>query len=1222
MENAAGVPAAFFFVYGKNCSFNLWVLLDFYVLFNNFASSNMIKMKRLLKALTAVFLMTAMVFAAGCHKDPIIDDDENGNGDSGGGTTEGMYLGIIGFNDQLKTKPIGLLNTSTENSFINFINDLEMRDGTALYHADYTALNWLQTATLPSDLINVSIVTFTDGLDNASMMLNDNFNSQTEYLNAINNRIRTDKVGGLSIDAYAIGMKGNDVQDEASFRQNLQKLSSSPANVFEVENMEYVTLKFREIASSLNNETTTIVGTMIKVPGGYDNNTLIRITFDNVNNGNSSSKYIEATYTRENGQGKLNNINYYGLQSTSGSVVMSDRLDGACYWYTFADLKTPDGTPVTNTANMKLWRYISSTAEWQSESEFAPSSYSDVQVERKSAMVILVLDCTTSLGDDYGMMKTAAGEFVRMLNHFGDIVGGDDEAPTVTTADVSNITNYSARCGGTIIDAGGSDIAYCGVCWSQHENPTLNDNFVYSEGLTTNQFTCLITELEGGMTYYVRAFAMNGTGVGYGEQKVFTTGTGGGGNSDIPIGRVYTIDEILQLEPGSVFQEPASVYGIVTADEASGNLIKASYLQDRRTGKAIQLFYNNPSNIRIGDSIRVCLEGVMFSIYNNLPQLTYWLYPEEHFIVLASNRPIEPTPATITGIQAGMFPAGSLVRLENVVFTEHTTFADLGHSTYGNRILADINNLNNDIIVRTSNYADFASDSLPNRACNLTAIASIYATTWQLILRDRNDIEEFGDPFPDPGNGGVIHNLPYVQSFNSGFGSYMTYDVLGAQSWEIDYCTAKMSGYVNSTNYANEDWLISSPVAITGVSDAKIVIEYIGRYFNNINNEITIWASTNYTLADNPNTAIWRQLPVTLSEGNNWSNFITSEISLTEYVGQTVTIAVKYTSTDSKAGTIEIQKISIVEGVAAPEPPISETQHIPYTQSFAYEFGTYMTYNVSGAQNWVIDYSTAKMTGYMSGVSYDNEDWLISSPVEITGVNNAKMTMMYIGRYFENINEDVTVWVSTNYNFGDNPTTATWRQLSSTLSVGGDWSTFFSTEIDMNAYVGQTVVVAVKYLSTSSQAGTIEIKSISIEEGNAVPPGISEGSGTANDPYNVAAGRSHQNTSTVAWVRGYIVGAVKSGVSSVTSNNDINWSAQFDLATNVVIADNPTCREIDNCIIVNLPAGKPLRTEVNLVDHPENYGKRLTVLGTLRSYFGKAGMRDSEGTEDDFVLEE
>lgn len=1038
-------------------------------------------MKSFMKAMSAVLLLSVVFFATGCHKDPNGNGNEDG-GDSGGGTAEGMYLGVIGFNDQLKTKPIGLLSNSTENSFINFINDLEMHDGTALYHADYTALNWLQTATLPSDLINVSIVTFTDGLDNASMMLNDNFSSQTEFLNAINNRIRTDKVGGLNIDAYAIGMKGNDVQDEATFRQNLQKLSSSPANVFEVENMEYVTLKFREIAGSLNNETTTIVGTKIKVPGGYDNNTIIRITFDDVNNGNYSNKYIEATYTRENGQGKLSNVNYCGLQSTSGSVVMSDRLDGACYWYTFAELKTPEGIPVTNTSNMKLWRYISSTAEWQSESEFAPSSYSDVQVERKSAIVILVLDCTTSLGSDFGMMKDAAGEFVRMLNHYGDIIGGDDGAPTVITTDVSNVTSNTARCGGAIIDDGGSEIAYCGVCWSQQQNPTLSDSFVYSEGSTEDQFSCLITGLEAGMTYYVRAFAMNGMGVGYGEQKVFTTEIGGGGNQDIPIGRVYTIEEILNLEPGFIFQEPASVYGIVTADEVSGNLYKTSFIQDRRSGKAIQLYYNNPSNIRIGDSIRVCLEGVVFVMYSNLPQLSYVLNAEENFIVLASHRPIEPTPATITGIKAGMFPAGSLVRLENVMFTEHTTFADLGHGTYGNRILADVNNPDNSTILRTSPNAYFAYDTLPNRACNLTAIASIYATTWQMILRDKNDIEEFGDPFPDPGSGGDIHNLPYIQSFNSEFGSYMTYDVLGAQSWEIDYNTAKMSGYASSVNYANEDWLISSPVAITGVNDAKMVMEYIGRYFNNINNEITIWASTNYTFGNNPNTAIWRQLPATLSEGNNWSDFISSEISLTEYVGQTVTTAVRYTSTDSKAGTIEIQKISIMEGSAVTPTPDPEPDQI-FSESFSAGQGNFSIQDVIISEQLTYiwqhapNYSCMKASSYF-GQAYDAESWLVSPVINLSGGGTATMRFNQAVNY-ASPNGILYVMVSTNYN-GD-VTTATWNELSvSEWPTGNNW-TFITSTADLTPYIGQNVTIAFKYTATTSASATWEVKDVVIE---------------------------------------------------------------------------------------------------------------------------------------------
>ncbi|MBR3493566.1 MAG: hypothetical protein IKH44_14860, partial [Bacteroidales bacterium] len=61
---------------------------------------------------------------------------------------------------------------------------------------------------------------------------------------------------------------------------------------------------------------------------------------------------------------------------------------------------------------------------------------------------------------------------------------------------------------------------------------------------------------------------------------------------ELPIGRVYTISEILALEPGTVFNEDASVYGIITADEVSGNLYKAAFMQDRATGAAIELYLN------------------------------------------------------------------------------------------------------------------------------------------------------------------------------------------------------------------------------------------------------------------------------------------------------------------------------------------------------------------------------------------------------------------------------------------------------------------------------------------------------------------------------------------------------------------------------------------------------------------------------------------------------
>ncbi len=503
------------------------------------------------------------------------------------------------------------------------------------------------------------------------------------------------------------------------------------------------------------------------------------------------------------------------------------------------------------------------------------------------------------------------------------------------------------------------------------------------------------------------------------------------------------------------------------------------------------------------------------------------------------------------------------------------------------------------------------------------------------VYSDKVIQEQFGDEtislaFPEIVSGGVVQYLPYCQTFDSEFGTYTTYDFMGPQSWTIEYNTAHMSGYSGGSYYSNDDWLISSPVALTDVTDAKITIRYIVRYLN-MDENITIWASTNYDCGSNPMTATWMQLPVTLTPTNNWNDFQTDEISLNQFIGQIVTVAVRYTCTDSQASTIEIQSICIEEGTAGggptPPGPGVEVQSLPYHQSFVSEFGTYMTFDEMGPQSWEIDYSTAKMTGYANSTNYANIDWLISSPVAITGVSDAKMTMVYIGRYFNNINDEITVWASTDYTWGDDPTNANWAQVHASLTPGSNWNDFVTTEIALTEYVGQTVTFAVKYTSTDTKAGTLEIQSITIEEGSGVTPpepptpGQGEGSGTFDDPYNVAAGIELQSEEPIAWVHGYIVGAVKSGLTSVSSNADINWSAPFDLATNVVIADDATCHEISQCIIVNLPAGKPLRAEVNLVDYPDNLGKHLAVLGKLRRYFAQAGLRDSNGTLADFVLE-
>ena len=410
----------------------------------------------------------------------------NGGGGGGGGTQEGMYVGVIGFNDELKTKNISLLNGSSQGSFTSFIDGLGMSDGTALYYADETALNWFQSATLPNDLFNVSLLTFTDGLDNASLMLNGNYDNMESYLNAVSNRIHNDRVKGKPINAYSIGLKGQDMTDEQAFQQTLGKLASHSFNVYLADNMDVVIQHFREIADQLYNEITT-VNTNVKIPGGYDQNTTIRLTFDNVSNANNSSRYIQAVFSRENGRGKLDNINYYGLQSSSSSLVYSTSQAGSAYWYPFSDLKV-NGQALTNLDNMKLWVYRNSS--WQPESEFTPSNSTNTTATQKSTVAILVLDCTTSLGaTDFNKMKDAAKAFITTLNaNSGGGGGGGTQQYTINVS--SNPTSGGTVSGGGTFNSGTS----CTVTATANSGYTFQRWTVNGTQVSTNaNYTFMVT---------------------------------------------------------------------------------------------------------------------------------------------------------------------------------------------------------------------------------------------------------------------------------------------------------------------------------------------------------------------------------------------------------------------------------------------------------------------------------------------------------------------------------------------------------------------------------------------------------------------------------------------------------------------------------------------------------------------------------------------------------
>lgn len=95
-------------------------------------------------------------------------------------------------------------------------------------------------------------------------------------------------------------------------------------------------------------------------------------------------------------------------------------------------------------------------------------------------------------------------------------------SPSVSTSEATDVYASSATLGGTVTDAHGFNITERGVCWSTSPYPTIdNETKIIGSGL--GDFSATVTELQKETTYYVRAYAINSAGVGYGEDVVFTT---------------------------------------------------------------------------------------------------------------------------------------------------------------------------------------------------------------------------------------------------------------------------------------------------------------------------------------------------------------------------------------------------------------------------------------------------------------------------------------------------------------------------------------------------------------------------------------------------------------------------------------------------------------------------------------------------------------------------
>lgn len=94
------------------------------------------------------------------------------------------------------------------------------------------------------------------------------------------------------------------------------------------------------------------------------------------------------------------------------------------------------------------------------------------------------------------------------------------QLPTVITFPVSDIEQQTATSGGSVTSE--LNITARGVCWSTHQIPTILDS-ISIDGTETGSFSSYLLNMKSDSTYYVRAYATNSVGTGYGSEMKFKT---------------------------------------------------------------------------------------------------------------------------------------------------------------------------------------------------------------------------------------------------------------------------------------------------------------------------------------------------------------------------------------------------------------------------------------------------------------------------------------------------------------------------------------------------------------------------------------------------------------------------------------------------------------------------------------------------------------------------
>lgn len=193
------------------------------------------------------------------------------------------------------------------------------------------------------------------------------------------------------------------------------------------------------------------------------------------------------------------------------------------------------------------------------------------------------------------------------------------------------------------------------------------------------------------------------------------------------------------------------------------------------------------------------------------------------------------------------------------------------------------------------------------------------------------------------------------------------------------------------------------------------------------------------------------------------------------------------------------------------------------SESFSSSLGKFQSKAASGDLEWIIDYSSAVITGYKdfdgdgkkenkAGVTY-----LVGPAIDLADVTAAYVSISQAINYEKStIKDDHKLLASEDYTNDVNA--ATWTELPLLFDGVGGSFTFVDQQVQIpESLMGKKINLALKHTAHDSYSSTWEVKNFKVQKGQASSgggdtptpqPTEGEGSGTAADPYNVAAALS------------------------------------------------------------------------------------------------------------------